>query len=111
MRKYKYRAMSGNGKIVSGELDAADYKDACNKLRAMSLVPVSAERADSAGASEPSKSSESDASKINLGGEKTSLAFFKKLLQLCGGGAGGVAVHLLCRIPPHRAFPIAAEAL
>lgn len=55
MRKYKYRAMSGNGKIVSGELDAADYKDACNKLRAMSLVPVSAERADSAGASEPSK--------------------------------------------------------
>ena len=48
MRKYKYRAMSGNGKIVSGELDAADYKDACNKLRAMSLVPVSAERADSA---------------------------------------------------------------
>ena len=23
MRKYKYRAMSGNGKIVSGELDAA----------------------------------------------------------------------------------------
>lgn len=86
MRKYKYRAMSGNGKIVSGELDAADYKDACNKLRAMSLVPVSAERADSAGASEPSKSSESDASKINLGGEKTSLAFFKKLLQLCGGG-------------------------
>ena len=41
---------------------------------------------DSAGASEPSKSSESDASKINLGGEKTSLAFFKKLLQLCGGG-------------------------
>lgn len=43
MRKYKYRAMSGNGKIVSGELDAADYKDACNKLRAMSLVPVSAE--------------------------------------------------------------------
>ena len=38
MRKYKYRAMSGNGKIVSGELDAADYKDACNKLRAMSLA-------------------------------------------------------------------------
>gem|GEM_PF-6603365 len=36
MRKYKYRAMSGNGKIVSGELDAADYKDACNKLRAAS---------------------------------------------------------------------------
>ena len=86
MRKYKYRAMSGNGKIVSGELDAADYKDACNKLRAMSLVPVSAERADSSGAPDTAKASEPDASKINLGGEKTSLAFFKKLLQLCGGG-------------------------
>lgn len=86
MRKFKYRAMGAGGKIAVGEIEAADYKDACRKLRAASLSPISAERADGGDAREPAKSDEGRAASGNLGGEKTALAFFKKLLQLSGSG-------------------------
>ena len=86
MRKFKYRAMGPGGKISAGEIEAADYKDACRKLRAMSLSPISAERADGADAREAEKPDDGREGPGNLGGEKTALAFLKKILQLSGSG-------------------------
>lgn len=54
MQKFKYRAMGSGGKIAEGEIEAADYKDACRKLRAAALSPISVGRADG-GAREPAK--------------------------------------------------------
>lgn len=86
MQKFKYRAMGSGGKIAGGEIEAADYKDACRKLRAASLSPISVGRADGGGARESAKPGGGRAASGNLGGEKTALAFFKKLLQLSGSG-------------------------
>ena len=85
MQKFKYRAMGPGGKIAEGEIEAADYKDTCRKLRAAALSPISVGRADG-GAREPAKPDEGRAASGNLGGERTALAFFKKLLQLSGSG-------------------------
>lgn len=84
MRKFRYRAIDKNGKTVRGEIEAGDYKLAFAELKAQGFTPIVIEKTNGEVATTQSTSRQS--STQNLGGEKTALALFKKLLQLCGSG-------------------------
>ncbi len=81
MPEFKYRAADSAGKIIEGTLSANDKKAAVSVLSAMSLSPLSIKVMG-----EKDEGVAKNFSKGKVGGEKTALALFKKLKQLCGNG-------------------------
>ncbi|MBQ6534149.1 MAG: type II secretion system F family protein, partial [Opitutales bacterium] len=84
MAEFKYRASDADGKISEGAISAADKREATALLAAMKLAPITIKAVSESEAREKEKNS---SQLKNAGGEKTALALFKKLKQLCGGGA------------------------
>ncbi len=79
MPNYKYRAFDPSGKITEASIDAPNRGAALDAIRAMSLevVKISADGNAAEGNGAGAKKG---------GGEKTALALFRKLQQLCGRG-------------------------
>ena len=81
MPNYKYKAFDSAGKISEGSIEASDRKNAAAILASMDLKPVKISLASDEG------DADADSSALKKGGgEKASLALFKKLYQLCGSG-------------------------
>ena len=79
MPNYKYRAFDSAGRIIDASIEAANKSAAMESLKAMSLGVVKIRAAE-----DDAPDGAQDAKKG--GGEKTALALFRKLHQLCGGG-------------------------
>lgn len=83
MAEFKYRASDSAGKISTGVISASNKKEAMAQLSVMKLSPLSIKLLSE---SEVEQAQTDDVQNKKIGGEKTALAFFKKLKQLCGGG-------------------------
>ena len=83
MAEFKYRASDPSGKISTGIISASDKKEVTAQLATMKLVPLSIKPLSD---SDVESAQEGSQLSKKIGGEKTALAFFKKLKQLCGGG-------------------------
>lgn len=77
---FTYKAIAAGGGVENGELEADNKGGAARALAQKGLKPVFiAEKNSGAGAN--------NGKTKRGGGEKTALALFKKLLQLCGSGS------------------------
>ena len=82
--KFSYKAVSKEGLIKTGVVDAADKQSARTQLVSQGLKVVSL---SGSGVGGSSKIEAPEIKGESAGGEKIALALFKKLLQLCGSGA------------------------
>ena len=83
MATFSYKATDKTGKIVEGSISAADRRAALRNLSVAGMNVVKLVQAAEASV-RAQTGAESD---VEIkGGEKTALAFFKKLLQLCKSG-------------------------
>ncbi len=79
MAGFSYKALSENGSLETGTLDALDKKEAVLKLKKRGLNVVNIKFLGEA------RAAESSSQKIK-GGEAVALQFFRKLHQLCKAG-------------------------
>ncbi len=83
MPNFSYKAVDKSGKVAEGSISAADKRAALRSLAAGGLNVLKISQSAEA-ASRVKKGSDDEV--VIKGGEKTALAFFRKLLQLCKSG-------------------------